>query len=119
MPFLSMVKSAENQGPVPQALQDAMGKLITDSLQDGSLIQTGGLGASAKGFRVRSAGGKLTVLDGPYSEAKEVIGGYAVMAWASREEAIAGARAFMELHQRHWPSWQGECEVREIVFLAP
>ncbi len=119
MPFLSMIKSAENQGPAPQALQDAMGKLITDSLKDGSLIQTGGLGASAKAFRVRSSGGKLTVIDGPFSEAKEVIGGYAVMAWASREEAIAGARAFMRLHTEHWPSWEGECEVREIVFLAP
>ena len=119
MPFLSMIKSAENQGPVPQALQDAMGKLIADSLKDGSLIQTGGLGPGAKAFRVRSAGGKLTVIDGPFSEAKEVIGGYAVMAWKSRDEAIAGARAFMQLHTRHWPSWEGECEVREIVFLAP
>jgi hypothetical protein len=96
-----------------------MGKLVTDSLQNGSLIQTGGLGASAKGFRIRCAGGKLTVTDGPFAETKEVIGGYAVMAWASRDEAIAGARSFMRLHTEHWPAWEGECEVREIVFLAP
>ena len=119
MRYLSLVKSAENQGPAPQALQDAMAKLIADSLQDGSLVQTGGLGASAKGFRVRSAGGKLTVTDGPFTEAKEVVGGYAVIEWASREQAVEGALAFMRLHTQHWPAWQGECEVREIVFLAP
>jgi len=117
--FLSLVKSAENQGPAPQALQDAMARLIADSLQDGSLIQTGGLGASAGGFRVRSAGGKLTVTDGPFTEAKEVVGGYAVLEWASREKAVEGAVAFMRLHAQHWPSWQGECEVRPITFLAP
>jgi hypothetical protein len=114
-----MVKSAENQGPAPQALQDAMAKLTADSLQDGSLISSGGLSASANGFRVRSAGGKLTVIDGPFSEAKEVIGGYAVLEWASREKAVEGALAFMRLHSEHWPSWEGECEVRQIVFLAP
>ena len=119
MQFLSMVKSAENQGPAPQALQDAMAKLIADSLKNGSLIQTGGLGASSSGFRVRSTGGKLTVTDGPFSEAKEVIGGYAVLEWQSREAAIEGAVAFMRLHTQHWPAWQGECEVRQIVFLAP
>ena len=119
MQFLSLVKSSENQGPAPQALQDAMARLIADSLQDGSLIQTGGLGASAGGFRVRSAGGKLTVTDGPFTEAKEVVGGYAVLEWASREKAVEGAVAFMRLHAQHWPSWQGECEVRPITFLAP
>lgn len=119
MKFLSIVKSAENQGPAPQALQDAMAKLTTDSLKDGSLLQSGGLGASSSGFRVRSVGGKLTVIDGPFTEAKEVVGGYAVLEWASREKAIESALAFMRLHSEHWPSWEGECEVRQIVFLAP
>jgi len=119
MRYLSIVKSSENQGPAPQALQDAMGKLMADSLKDGSLVQTGGLGASSSGFRVRSAGGKLTVIDGPFTEAKEVVGGYAVLEWASRDKAIEGAVAFMRLHQQHWPGWQGECEVRPIMFLAP
>jgi hypothetical protein len=119
MRYLSMVKSAENQGPAPQALQDAMARLIADSLKDGSLVQTGGLGASASGFRVRSAGGKLTVTDGPFTEAKEVGGGYAVIEWESRDKAIEGAVAFTRLHSEHWPSWEGECEVRPITFLAP
>lgn len=119
MRFLSIVKAAEDQGPAPQALQDAMHHLITDSLANGSLVQTGGLGASARGFRIRTTGGKLLVTDGPYAESKEVIGGYAVLEWASREEAVEGALAFMRLHTEHWPSWEGECEVRPIEFLAP
>ena len=119
MRFLSMVKSAENQGPAPQALQDAMAKLVADSLKDGTLVQTGGLGASASGVRVRSAGGKLTVMDGPYTEAKEVVGGYAVLELKSREAAIEVAVAFMRLHSEHWPGWEGECEIRPLVFLAP
>jgi len=119
MRFLSIVKSAENQGPAPQALQDAMAKLTRDSLKDGSLVQSGGLGASSTGVRVRSARGKLTVIDGPFTEAKEVVGGYAVLEFESREEAIEAAVAFMRLHNEHWPSWEGECEVRPITFLAP
>lgn len=119
MKYFSIVKSAENQGPAPQALQDAMAKLTADSLKDGSLIQSGGLGASAGGFRVRSAGGRLTVIDGPFTEAKEVVGGYAVLEWASREKAVEGTLAFMRLHSEHWPSWEGECEVRPITFFAP
>src|SRR3989442_9175371 len=78
MRFLSIVKAAENQGSPPQALLDAIAKLTEDSLKDGSLVQTGGLGATSTGARVRIAGGKLTLTDGPFTEAKEVVGGYAV-----------------------------------------
>jgi hypothetical protein len=119
MRFLSIVKASENQGPAPQAPQDAMAKLTADSLKNGSLVQSGGLGASSSGVRVRSVGGKLTVIDGPFSESKEVVGGYAVLEFKSREEAIEAAVAFMRLHQQHWPGWEGECEVRQLVFLAP
>ncbi len=119
MPFLSIVKSSESQGPVPQGLMDAMDKLVGESIRNRSVIQTGGLGPSSKGARVRISKGKLTVTDGPFTEAKEVLGGYAVLAANSREEALENARTFMELHQRHWPEWEGECEIREIVFLAP
>src|SRR5881397_1129440 len=107
MRFLSIVKAAENQGSPPQALLEAIAKLTEDSLKDGSLVQTGGLGATSTGARVRIAGGKLTVTDGPFAEAK------------ARDEALAAARTFMRLHQRHWPGWEGECEIRELCFLAP
>ena len=119
MRFLSMVKSSENQGHPPEALQDAMAKLIQDSLKDGSLIQTGGLGAGAQGVRFRISKGKITMIDGPYAESKEVVGGYAVMQFASKQAAVEATRRFMELHQKHWPGWEGECELREVMFLAP
>lgn len=52
--------------------------------------------------------------DGPFSEAKEVIGGYAVYSVKSKEEAVEFARRFMELHREHWPGWEGETELRQI-----
>lgn len=119
MRFLSIVKSAENQGSPPQALIAAMGQLTQDSIKDGSLVQTGGLSGSSAGVRVRLTGGKLTVTDGPFTEAKEVVGGYAVLEATSRHEAIAAALRFMQLHKEHWPAWEGECEIRQLVFLAP
>ncbi len=119
MRFLSIVRSAENQGTPPPALMEAMGKLIETSLKDGSLVQTGGLSAGAAGARVRLSAGKLTVTDGPFSEAKEVVGGYALLEAGSREAALESTLAFMRLHQQHWPAWEGECELRELVFLAP
>lgn len=118
MPFLSIVKSSEGQ-KAPQALMDAMDKFVQESLRNGSVLQTGGLGPSSKGARFRVSKGKLTMTDGPFAEAKEVLGGYAVLAAKTREAALADARRFMELHQRYWPEWEGECEVREIAFLAP
>ena len=57
--------------------------------------------------------------DGPFAETKEVIGGYPVLEWATREAAVESALAFLRLHTEHWPSWEGECEVRPIDFLAP
>ncbi len=119
MPFLSIIKSAENQGPPPTALLEAMDTFVGQSLKDRSVIQTGGLAPSAAGFKIRMTGGKLVVTDGPFTEAKEVVGGYAVLAAATRQEALDAARAFMNLHVKHWPTWVGECEVREVVFLAP
>ena len=119
MRFLSVITGAEDQGPPPPGLMAAMEKHIAKSFGDGSLIQTGGLARSSSGVRVRMSAGKLTVVDGPFTETKEVIGGYALLEAPSREAVIEATRAFMQLHLDHWPSWEGECEVRELVFLAP
>jgi hypothetical protein len=119
MRFLSIVKSAEIQGHAPQALMDAMAKFTRDSLKDGSLIQTGGLSASATGARLRMSGGKLTVTNGPFTESKEIVGGYALFEAPSKPAAMEFARRFLQLHQEHWPTWESECELRELVFLAP
>ncbi len=59
------------------------------------------------------------VTDGPFAEAKEVVGGYAVLEAKSRAEALEATRQFLQLHQQHWPGWEGECEIRELCFLAP
>lgn len=67
--------------------------------------------------RVRVSNGDLTVLDGPFTQAKEVIGGFAILNLGSKEEALQAAMDFMELHKKHWPEWGGECEVRQVVGL--
>ena len=119
MRFLSVIKSAPGQGAPPQSLQDAMGEFIAACLADGSVVETGGLASIQSAVRVRQEGGMIQVIDGPYTEIKEIIGGYAMMEYVSREDAVAGTVRFMELHLEHWPGWVGECELREVEFLAP
>jgi hypothetical protein len=115
MRYMSLIHARENQGQPPQALMDAMGKLIEDTAKKGTLVDTGGLAPAASAIRVRhEPGGKITVVDGPYSESKEMVGGYAVMEFASREEALQATKDFMELHAKYWPEFEGECEVRQI-----
>ena len=111
---MTMVKSAENQGPPPQALMEAIAKLGMEAAQAGVLVETGGLAPTAMGGRVRLHDGELTSFDGPFAESKEVIGGYAVYELTSKEEAMYWARRFMEIHRDNWPGWSGEAEVRQI-----
>ena len=118
MRFMMLVKGFENAGPPPQALMDAIAKAGQDAMKNGRLIETGGLLPSAMGARVRLSGGKLTVIDGPFSEAKEVVGGYAIFELDSKQEAIESNLQFMQLHKDHWPGWEGETEIREI-FKGP
>ena len=114
MRFMMIVKSAENLGFPPKPLMDAIGKLSEDAVKAGTMIGSGGLLPTATGTRVRLSGGKVTVIDGPFTEAKEVVGGYAQFELKSKEEAIEGAKRFMELHKEHWPGWEGETEIREM-----
>lgn len=115
MRFMTLVKAHETAGPPPQALIDAIARLGEDAATAGRLVEMGGLFPSIAGARVRLARGKITVTDGPFSEAKEVVGGYAVFELGSKQEAIEQAVRFMELHQRHWPGWEGETEVRQVA----
>lgn len=114
MRFMTLVKGSENAGPPPQALMDAIAKAGEQGTKNGTLIETGGLFPTALGARVRLAGGKLTVTDGPFTEAKEVVGGYAVFEFKSKDEAVEASLHFMQLHKEHWPGWEGETEVRQI-----
>jgi hypothetical protein len=116
MKYLMLIKHSESyrdQVP-PQALMDAMGEFVGQGLKSGVLKDTAGLKPTAEGFRVRSSKNKLTVTDGPFTEAKEIIGGYAMIEVPSRAEALKTAREFMELHRVHWPEFEGECEVRPL-----
>jgi hypothetical protein len=119
MAFFSIIRAAEQQGPPPRGLMDAMDTYVTETLKNGTVVSTGGLAPSTAGFRVRVKGGRLSVTDGPFAESKEVVGGYAVIAAGTRDEALRATKEFMQLHVDHWPEWVGECEVRELVFLAP
>jgi hypothetical protein len=116
MKYLSFVRHSESyrNTPPPPALMEAMGMFVQQALKDGTLVETGGLLPSKEGARVRLAGGKITVTDGPFSETKEVIGGWAILRADSKAEAIRMATEFMELHRKHWPGFEGESEVRPM-----
>ena len=114
MKFMTMVSSAESFGPPPPALMAAIMKLGEDAAKAGVLVEQGGLHRTARAMRVRVSKGTLTVTDGPFAEAKEVIGGYAVYSVKSREEILEWTKRFMEIHREHWPEWEGVSEVRQI-----
>jgi hypothetical protein len=116
MKYLMMIRSSEHyrSGAIPQGLLDAMGKFVAESFASGVLKETGGLRPSAEGLRIRLRGGKLTVTDGPFTETREVIGGYAIVEVPSKKEALEVARQFMELHRIHWPEFEAESEVRPL-----
>jgi hypothetical protein len=117
MRFMMIVQHAEkNSGPPPKELGDAITKIAEEATKAGEMIESGGLASTATGTRVRISDGKLTVTDGPFAEAKEVFGGYAMFELKSKEEAIKRAVQFMELHKQHWPGWNGVTEVRQVTF---
>ena len=114
MKFMMIVKSAERSGLPPKELMDAIDQLSQDAAKTGTMIGGGGLGPTALGARVRLSNGKVTVIDGPFTEAKEIIGGYAQFELNSKQQAIESAVTFMELHKKHWPGWEGETEIRQM-----
>ncbi len=111
--FIRHAESYRDVGP-PPALLDAMGRFVQKSLQDGSLVDTGGLLPTKDGFRLRLSKGAISMTDGPFSETKEVIGGWAIINADSKDEALRIAQEFMELHRKHWPQFEGEAEVRPM-----
>ena len=114
MKFMMIVKHSEKQGPPPKELMDAIAILAQEGVEAGTMLANGGLGPTAQGARVRLSGGRVTVTDGPFIEANEVIGGYAQFELKSKEEAVESAVRFMELHKKYWPEWEGETEVRQM-----
>ncbi len=114
MRFMMIVKHAERSVPPPKELIDAITKADEEASKSGTMLGSGGLGPTALGARVRLSGGQIKVVDGPFSEAKEIIGGYAQFELNSKQEAVESAVQFMELHKKYWPGWEGETEVRQM-----
>ena len=116
MKYLCFIRHSEKfrETPPPAAMMQAMGTFVEQSMKSGVLVDTGGLLPSSEGARIRLAGGKLTTTDGPFTEAKEVIGGWAILQSDDRAEIMRVSRKFMELHHEFWPAFEGECEVRPM-----
>jgi hypothetical protein len=114
MRYMMFIKHTEDYGNVqpPASLFEDMGKFIEETTKSGNFVSGAGLQPLAAGTRVQLKGGKITVTDGPFIESKEIVGGYAIIDAKSHEEALALARRFMELHLKHWPTFEGECEMR-------
>ncbi|MEU6535034.1 YciI family protein [Streptomyces sp. NPDC047000] len=113
--YLSLIRVDESTapagGPSPE-LMERMGKLIEEVTKAGVMLDTAGLTPAAEGAQVRWEGGKVSVTDGPFTESKEVIGGYALMQCKDRAEALEWTKRFVKVHEDHWTI---TCEVREIA----
>jgi hypothetical protein len=115
MRYMTIVKGPDNMGPPSQELIEAIGRLSEEMLEAGAMLDTGGLLPTATGARIRLVGDSLTITDGPFTEAKEVVGGYAILKASSKEEAIEMGRRFMEIHiGRMDPSIELELEIRPM-----
>lgn len=113
MRFLSLIRVQENTGKQPsERMMTEMGKLMTEMKQNGKLLDTAGLAPTANSKRVRLRAGKVSVVDGPFTETKEVVGGYAMLDAKSLDEAIALTQRFAELHIAD--GWEIDCEVRQV-----
>ena len=123
MRFLMMVKADkdfEAGRPPNPALIAAIGGLSEEMGRAGVLLETGGLLPSSAGAKVKVSGGKISVTDGPFTESKELVGGYAIIRAASKAEAIEHGRRFMNLHAEVLgPTYQGELEIRQLADFEP
>ena len=108
MRFLSIYKTVERNTPPTQQEMAAMGKLIEEGMKAGWLLATEGCLPTTLGARVRRSNSKISVTDGPFTESKEVVGGFAILKAKSKEEAIELARQFLQI------AGEGECELRQI-----
>jgi hypothetical protein len=119
MRFMFMVKAGadyEAGRPPPPELIAAMRGLTEEMMKTGKLLEMGGLLPSAWGARVRVGRGQLAVTDGPFTETKELVGGYAIFRVDSKAEALELGKRFMKLHQDALgPSYEGELEIRQMV----
>ncbi|WP_432080255.1 YciI family protein [Streptomyces sp. WAC 04229] len=113
--YLSLIRIEENDtlsgGPSPELVQ-RMEKLMEEMTKAGVLLDTAGLTPTSDGTRVHYEGGQLSVTDGPFTESKEVIGGYALLQAKDKAEAVEWTKRFLKVHEEHWTV---TCEVRQLM----
>jgi hypothetical protein len=116
MRYMMFIKHTEDYRnvTVPPSLYEAMGGFVEQGRKDGTFVDGAGLQPTSAGHKVRLRGGKISVIDGPFTESKEIVGGYALIEATSEAHALDIARRFMDLHRIHWPAFGGECEVRPL-----
>jgi hypothetical protein len=114
MRYMFIVTSNHSANPSAE-LMEAMHKLAQREIEAGRMLDDGGLAPLSAGARVKIEKGEMRVIDGPFIETKEMIGGYAVFDLPGPAEALASAREFMQLHHDYMPGWEGTCEVRAIA----
>jgi hypothetical protein len=119
MRFMYIVTSPKGHVMPNQELMNAIMKIREREIKAGRMIDDGGLMPVATGAQVRVSDKKLSVIDGPFVEAKEMIGGYAIFELRDKAEAVAMAKEFMQLHIDHMPEWEGTCEVRPFMASPP
>lgn len=123
MRFMMMVQANEQSEaglPPSPEMMAAMGKHTEEMMKAGVVLETGGLLPTSKGARIHLAGGKVSVYDGPFAEAKEVIGGYAIIRATSKEAAIEHGKRFMALHAEVLgPSYESRLEIRQLADFGP
>ncbi|WP_320779540.1 YciI family protein [Streptomyces sp. CRN 30] len=112
--YLSLIRVSETdapaEGPSPELMR-RMGELLEEMTKAGVMLDNAGLAPTAEGARVRWEGGRLSVTDGPFTETKEVIGGYLFLQTKDRAEAVEWTKRFLKVHEEHWTI---TCEVREV-----
>ena len=114
MRFMTIVKSRETGAHPSPALIEKIMKLGEEATKKGVMVEMGGLGPTALGARVRLANGKITITDGPFTEAKEVLGGFAIYDVPSKKDALEWTRRFLEAHIGLWDH-ELEVEVRQMM----
>lgn len=112
--MLIVHSEAHREMTIPPGLYEAMGSFVEEYLKNGMLKDTAGLKPTKDGYRIRQSNRKLKTIDGPFTETKEVVGGYAIVEVPNKEEAFRIAQRFMQIHLEHWPEFEGECQVRPV-----
>lgn len=112
--FMGFVRMEENIGMPPKELFEAMDEYIGKQTAKGAFLDGGGLFGSEDAVNFISRKGEVSRVDGPYAEAKEVVGGWAITQYDTVEEAIVEQQEFAELHAKYWPEVTVISTMRQI-----